>query len=181
MTNRTLHAFAFAVLSTVSTAAQAQTGPAVGEPIRVATAEGVLSGRLVATVGDTLVVDVGPPGPVPRGPYRRVTYGEVESVDVRVPHSRWRGAAVGAGVGAGIVAVGTAGVVGYITATEPEAITVYIIAIGVAALVPTAAVGAAIGALAPGTRWETLSPGRLSLSPVALGRGGGGVRLRVHL
>ncbi|MDT7855271.1 hypothetical protein RQM47_01295 [Rubrivirga sp. S365] len=181
MTNRTIYSLAVAVFATVSTAAQAQTALDVGDPIRVTTADGVLTGRLAATEGDTLFIELGPPGPVPRMLFHRVAYDEIESADIRVPHSRWRGAAIGAGVAAGVVTVTTLGLVGYTMYTGDEWGSAFTMAIGAVALIPSAAVGAAIGALVPGTRWETVSPGRLSLSPVALGRGGGGIRLRVQL
>lgn len=176
MATRTVLALVLAAFAAVG--ARAQTGPGVGERIRVTTADEVLTGRLVAMQGDTLFVELGPHGPVPRMPYRRVAYDEVESLAVRVPHSRWRGAAIGAGVAASVVAVGTLGLAGYVATTDPEVVWV-VPFLGAAALVPAAAVGAVAGGRFPGSRWETTSLGRLSLSPVAPGRGG--VLLRVRL
>lgn len=157
------------LLGLLASAAAAQPVPVEpGDRVRVVLPERLLVGEVVSVSGGELLLRLRPVTPEP------VALSGAEGMDVRVPHSRWRGAGIGALVGAGVAAGVT-----LVTAKlldQPESMAGgFALIIGLTVVVPTSAVlGAGIGALRPGSRWE-----RVPSNGVALGVSPQGASLRV--
>ena len=154
-----------------ATLAHAQPTFSPGDRVRVTTADGSVTGVVVADQADTLIVRHGSLGATTPFPY-----ADIRALDLGVSRSRWRGAAKGALILGGAATVVTLGLAGA-SATVPESMGAgFILIYGAVAVPAAAAVGAAFGALLPGERWE---PARYA--PASLGVGGAGLSLRVRL
>jgi hypothetical protein len=138
----------------------------VGERLRTTTEAGVVTGWLVQQAGDTLLIGLNLPGE----PARSVALADLDRLERRYYPSRWKGAALGAGVGLAVT-----GVLAAVVSLDCGPGCLVHPGLFVAGILgpPLVASGALIGVMAAAPRWRDVPVGpiRADVSVVPAGAG----------